>query len=120
MKRGACKFRGIKTGAVPCPKRGAAVLQLVPKLKESVPPPPPPPPGRVCSYSFLHGCTQTSETVKYALSGHQSALLMFDGITSIKWHNGPWVKNSQTEIRMEICSNADLVSVLKELLFEIG
>ena len=42
MKRGGCKFRGSKTGAVLCPKRGAVVSQLVLKLKESVPPPPPP------------------------------------------------------------------------------
>ena len=40
MKRGGCKFGGSKTGAVVCPKRGAVVSQLVPKLKESVPPPP--------------------------------------------------------------------------------
>ena len=30
-----------KPGAVLCPKRGAVVSQLVPKLKESAPPPPP-------------------------------------------------------------------------------
>ena len=41
MKRGGCKFGGGKTGAVLCPKRGAVVSQLVPKLEESVPPPPP-------------------------------------------------------------------------------
>ena len=29
-----------KPGAVHCQKEGAVVLQLVPKLKESVPPPP--------------------------------------------------------------------------------
>ena len=42
MKRGGFKFGGSKTGDVICPKRGAVVSQLVPKLKESVPPPPPP------------------------------------------------------------------------------
>ena len=42
MKRGGCKFGGSKTGAVICPKRGAVVLQLVLKFKESVHAPPPP------------------------------------------------------------------------------
>ena len=42
MKRGGCNFGGSKTGTVLCPKRAAVVLQLIPKLKESVPPPPPP------------------------------------------------------------------------------
>ena len=42
MKRGGCKFGSGKTGAVNVQKGGGAVvLQLVPKLKESVPPPPP-------------------------------------------------------------------------------